>query len=112
MGDQGVAETGGVVDEVAAHGSDVLPYVAGVGEQEPERGPAGGVGVEHAEDPEADDLEADIEVGDGSDLAEVANIPATRGSVEAYHAEKARGVEARGMSMVMRSSMAGASTTF
>jgi len=111
MGDQGVAETGGIVDEVAAHGSDVLPYVAGVGEQEPERGPVGGVGVEHAEDPEADDLEAGVEVGDGGDSAEVANIPTTRSSLEAHHAEEGGGMGGVDVWTVTRSSTAGALMT-
>ena len=42
VGDQAVAHTGGVLDEVAAHGSDPLPDVAGVVEEERERGSVGG----------------------------------------------------------------------
>ena len=57
-----------------------------------------GVSVEHVREAEVDDLEIGIEVGDGADPAEVANILATRDSLEAYHAKKAGGVgRARGI---------------
>ena len=42
VGDQAVTHTSGIFDEVAAHNSDALPDVAGVVEEERERGSVGG----------------------------------------------------------------------